>query len=519
MNFKKIAALVLAVALGLTPVMLTGCDGDSDGPGRGDAGEITDLPDSFGEELRDFDGMKFNVLTKKNRGKGQAFNITDLVSEGELGDEAINEAVETRNANLYDVFGFIVERSQKGTQFGAKDAANEAMLKQDKTYKAFILGVAEGLSIACEGKLVNLTYSNYVDFSREYWDDAVINNLLLNGGAYIALGDINTTDEDCTMCVLFNKELWTELSGNDPKELYDLVKSGGWTLQAMKNYSMQYHRKGGTSSTTDKWDPTYTGDGTYGCAVENGDPTVLLQASGNTVSKQDDYSAYGFINNMQGNAEFYQAAQVMFDFFGGTDKYEWQLNYERDVGNITGEDRWETVMRRAMKDDKVLFYMNHVGSIALLRDMDSDFGVLPLPKVTADQEMYGNTIQYSNATCYAIPAYTDEENEAAEYILEAMCYYSSESYFEAIGSDGSRSLKYAYRETVLKRKATRDDESMEMLDLVFNNRIFDIAIALDINEITKALPNACVIDGDIDGLVRSMPNFDNLIAEKLAGLL
>ncbi len=520
MNFKKIASLVLAVALGLTPVIMTSCD-DNKGPERGDASAITDLPPSFGDELRDFEGMKFNVLTKTDRAKSQSFNITDLVGGKEnLGDEAVVEAVETRNANLYAVFNFQVARINKGDA-GADPAAHarEAYNQQNKTYKAFMTSVSSGLSLACEGILVDMMYSNYIDFEREYWDDAIINNLLLNGGAYIALGDINVVDDECTMCILFNKEIWKELSGKEPKALYDEVKAGNWTIEKLENYASTYY-KSGTESSMEKYDPNYQSEGTYGIMVEDGDTYVWLQASGNTVSKQNEDATYGFVDNMKGNEEFSKALKKLYSFFEDKSKSDWRLNASTDVDMSMANDVWDTVIRRAMRDDKFLFYFNHVTNVRFFRDMESDFGVLPIPKLSDNQEEYGNTIQYENANCYSIPNYTQAENEKAEYILEAMCYYSSSSYFEAIGSDTDRSLHYAFRINVLERKSTRDEESMEMLDLIFNNRIFDIAIALNLKDVKDEIIDVCTSTGNYAALTGLYGNsFDNQIKNKLNKLL
>ena len=122
--------------------------------------------------------------------------------------------------------------------------------------------------------------------------------------------------------------------------------------------------------------------------------------------------------------------------------------------------------------NKALFFMCHCGTINLIREMDADFGILPIPKVDDTQEKYGNTVQYGNATCYAVP-YNTPDSDFSGFMIEALGYYSSTEYSE------TDSLKAAYYETTLKRKATRDDDSWDMLDLVFDNKIFDIACAQD----------------------------------------
>ena len=140
------------------------------------------------------------------------------------------------------------------------------------------------------------------------------------------------------------------------------------------------------------------------------------------------------------------------------------------------------------------------------------------------QQEYGNTIQYNNASCYVVPSrsYADADaDENAAYILEAMAYMSSSAFYETAtpGKDGS--LKYAYRETVLKRRSTRDDESMAMLDLIFDNRIFDLACALNLNGINGVIMSNAVSKSQhtLASSYESLPSMDTALYEKLEVLL
>jgi hypothetical protein len=127
--------------------------------------------------------------------------------------------------------------------------------------------------------------------------------------------------------------------------------------------------------------------------------------------------------------------------------------------------------------------MCHVGTVHQIRDMEHDFGILPIPKLSESQEKYGNTVQYGNATCYSVPFNTPDPDFSG-FMLEALCYYSSPECMK------ESSLKTAYYETLLQRKASRDDDSWDMLPLVFDNRIFDIACAKNTGNINGLVINA-----------------------------
>lgn len=526
MKFKQKLAFLLIFAIAVVPLFVTGC---IDGPGGNvDPIESTgELPPSFNDEQKNLNGLRFTVLTKQDRSATQAFNVVDLVVEDNLGDSSIVAAVSERNTRLQKYFNVTIERI---TNTAPADEASNAIMRRDDSYSAFMLTVQQALNLALDGALVDFYNDvDYIDLEADWWDSAIINNLLLYEGAYLALGDINTVDDDCTWLVLFNKDLYTEETGNLPTVLYDIVKSGdnqvgGWTLEYLKNLASTYYRPDPNATTTNKYDPDYAGTGTYSVYLQDEVATVLLQASGNTPTVLDDRSPAGIRDNISGNQAFFSAFETVYNFMGGSDKGQWLLNMDHDVTASSGEDKWETIARGTFKADRTMFYICHAGTINLIRDMDSEFGILPIPKLSDQQMNYGNTIQYNNASCYVVPSrsYNDPEaDDTAAYVLEAMAYMSSSEYANVVSPGNDISLKYAYRETVLKRKATRDDESMEMLDLIFDNRIFDLACALDINGINEVIMNNAVATSShsFASSYESLPDMaDQLITmfEKLA---
>ena len=139
--------------------------------------------------------------------------------------------------------------------------------------------------------------------------------------------------------------------------------------------------------------------------------------------------------------------------------------------------------------------------------MKSDFGIIPLPKLLDHQENYGNTLQYYSAQCYIVPHRMDEDMITKScYVLEAMAYYSSPEF------DEEGCLAYAYYTLCLQAKATRDDDAWDMLDLLFDNRVFDLAIALDLRGINSILKN-CTTNSDNNWASERDANLSNLDAE------
>ena len=92
--------------------------------------------------------------------------------------------------------------------------------------------------------------------------------------------------------------------------------------------------------------------------------------------------------------------------------------------------------------------------------MEGDFGILPLPKYDVSQEKYRSPVNpYSGAVIGVPPTVSDFERTGI--ILEAMA------------AESRYTLLPAYYDTLLMRKYIRDDESSDMLDIIFSNIVYD----------------------------------------------
>ena len=514
MKTRKILAFLLAFAMLLVPIAVTSCKKDT---GTGEGEEIKQdenkmLSPAFGEELLTFDNEDYNILTKADRSKGQAFNHVDIVYEDNLGDVTIIDAVQRRNDLVEQNFKVKIKRLAIGSSaYGdVRVEAMSAIEKGDDTYDAFMLSVEGGLTVALNGTLVNFADEEYIDLSNPWWDQGIINNLTLFGGTYIALGDVNTVDNDATWCVLFNKEILGAYGTTD-QMMYDLVKSGigvtgGWTTDEMVTIAKKSYRV--DPNNTEKWHPSYTGSGTYGIYTQGEVATVLVQASKNTPTIASDGMA-GIVSNLK-SQEFQDAIDATYAFMGNRAAADWYLNLD-NVDDGSG-DKWQTVARGGFMANKAAFFMCHIGTIDLIRDMKADFGIIPMPKLSVDQEDYGNTIQYGNATCYVVPYRLDEYLiEKSTYILEALAYYSSEEF------DETGCLNYAYYTLCLQAKGTRDDDAWDMLDIIFDNRVFDIACALNISNINTIIRNNTVFADNnwVSSRDAELGNLDSEIGKRL----
>ena len=93
--------------------------------------------------------------------------------------------------------------------------------------------------------------------------------------------------------------------------------------------------------------------------------------------------------------------------------------------------------------------------------MEDDFGILPHPKFDESQKNYYSMLNQVYATAYSIPI-TNENPERTGWILDVMGYYSQDTLYPAV------------IEKNIKTKAMRDEESIAMLDILFDSKFYEL---------------------------------------------
>lgn len=97
-------------------------------------------------------------------------------------------------------------------------------------------------------------------------------------------------------------------------------------------------------------------------------------------------------------------------------------------------------------------------------DMQSDFGIIPVPKLNEAQDQYYSTFQYNNAHSLSVPKSAQDLTRTG-LITEALQMFSHDTVLPA------------YYDYTLTNRNARDTDSAEMLDLIFASRNFDISLA------------------------------------------
>lgn len=146
-------------------------------------------------------------------------------------------------------------------------------------------------------------------------------------------------------------------------------------------------------------------------------------------------------------------------------------------------------------EGKSLFLQAALFHVDTLRQSETDFGILPMPKYDAGQEEY---VQSADGWCISpvvIPSIVGNKDRAG-FIVEALAEASSVM------------VKPEYYEIILKGKLTRDEESAEMLDIIYTSFVVDPADLYQWGNFENEMISA----------MRGGQELPSLLASKLKGL-
>ena len=131
---------------------------------------------------------------------------------------------------------------------------------------------------------------------------------------------------------------------------------------------------------------------------------------------------------------------------------------------------------KAFPGDKVIFAQAGMTNATDLRNMSSDFVILPLPKYDEEQTDYKTLMNAWECAFVGIPGNADIDMSG--FLAEALCY---ESYV---------SVRPQVYDRLLKQKLARDEQSTEMIDIIFNTLTLDFNSLMNFGGTTTVLANS-----------------------------
>jgi len=457
---KKIISLLLAVLM-IAGISLTACDSsntsnqgegaqnvtgdEAQGGDTGGGAEAAETRISPNLPEANFNGHVFTVLANRDESDDRLEpDPREITVEVENAEDPIKDAVYKRNAVLKDKYNIDFAMV---TNTDENSVLRKTVNSGDSTYDAVIMFNNNVPTAVNGGYLTNVANLTYIDLDKPWWDPAV-NSMSIDNKNYLLAGDMLILDNEATNALLFNKDLMATLGMELP---YNLVKEGKWTMDAMnelvKGASSDLNGDGVMKPDDDRW----------GFVCYRDTLHALLVSGGGTLAVKDkDDLPYMDFASPRNLAVIEKCMDIMYN------KQD-VLNIQSDIADGgTNSANWLRSYHGAFEENRALFMWVRMRVVEKFRGMDANFGIIPLPKFDEAQENYCSVVNPYTGVLLGVPK-SAGDFERSSIILEAMA------------AESKYTLQPAYYDVVLQRKFARDEESSEMLDIIFGNRVYDVA--------------------------------------------
>lgn len=409
-----------------TSVSETGGENDS---GSAKENALPDLP------AVNYEGYKFRILNATQESL-KHMNL-QLTAQEEASGDALNDAIYQRNSIISERYGIEIVETQLEGVTPILDMAKKSISAGLDEFDLIMNDTVRGIPLAQQGMLTDFHTVPHIDMTKPYYDQNMVKDNSIANKLFFLGGDFSLSHDSSTIAMFFNKKLIADYGLTAP---YQLVREGKWTFKEFFEMA---------KVCTDDLDGNgaYDENDRYGYLSLNfvAFPALIESAGLKYVTKNENDIPSLAINN----EKFFNVYSTLIDSM-----YYGNMFFDADAA---GNHRLQDVMFPA---NQALFWTELLNWSSILREMDADFGILPHPKYDETQSDYH--VLVFNPFFMMIPQ-TNQNLDRTGVIIEALC---AESY---------QSVKPVYYDTMLKTKVSRDDESGDMLDIMFANRTYELA--------------------------------------------
>ncbi len=444
MKRKQISILLLLSIL-LSNASMTACGGGTETTGEITATsenvagetvtETTEPKDSLEARLdvsdalpeANFNGNTFTIC-------GDDACTAYYTSEEETG-ETVNDSIFRRNMTVEERYNVKIAANV----FPENDimpAAQNSVLAADDAYQLIACHVINLGSYAADDMLYNWYDLPHVDFSKPWWSPSTTNDLTYKGTALIAIGDFAMSSIDSTYCMYYNKEL---AETHNLPDIYDIVNDGKWTIDQLNTLCANVY------VDTD-------GDGTKNVGDTFG---LMTDATSCFMTFLWAFDKKVAIQQKDGSFEINYYDEKLVSIV----EKLYALYYEADFTYFKPSSFYPSYADIFTSGTSLFATSQFKDAIGAYRDAEFDYGIIPYPKWDEAQKNYYTSVDGGH------------EGLAIPKSITDTAYIGIMT--EVLNAESWKQTTPAYYDTALKFKGARDEESIAMIDLIMESRVFD----------------------------------------------
>lgn len=385
-------------------------------------------------------GEEFHILGRLS-GSDQYYLPYPEFKATEVTGEVMNDAVFDRNRYLEQKYKVTIV-GDEDKEANVPNIARTNINANDAHYDLYMPTTQNAYPLAIEGLFYETDAVPYLDFEKPWWQAQAMEALTIANSNFLLISDISFSNFLATSTIFFNQKVAAD---NEIPNFYQTVREGKWTIDLMHEYCLKITRDLDGDQDIDEND-------IWGTACSNFSWQPLFYGSGSRIIEKDadDIPQLVWLSEKNMNV---------------IDKITKFLNDENATMLSQQHPEWKTGNPTYFTEDRALFRIEQIYGIKQIREMESDFGMLPAPKYDEAQEQYSSYVHPGQSNSICIPV-TNTRLELTGALLEDGSYKSFEK------------IRPAFYDVTLKGRIARDEDTTEMLDIIFATLNPDLALAL-----------------------------------------
>lgn len=394
---------------------------------------VTDYIETLPRE--DFGGTVFTVLAQSYDER------PNLPAEAENG-EVLNDALVRRNLKVEEMHNIDIQNIALEDRGQVKTKVQTAVNANEDIYSLVITSMADGINtLAPNGFLYDLNKLDYLRLESEWWCPYIYEDMQFSGSLYFTSGALSPFFYYTPVGFAYNIRLAEDYNIPD---LNGMVKNGSWTFDKLTELT--------ANVTTD-----LDGDGKL---------------------TDSDFYAFAHDGGVAGQALLISFGEQMSELDAGKNHF---LNLEDErvvsliekIAVLLGDKNRCHIdkagsMLTLFSESRILFLMSSMNNIIAgyqgvpgLRVMEDDYGIIPTPKLDEAQDNYYTYGNPWGPSGISVPV-TAADGSRTGLVMETMAYLSYTD------------VRPAVYDIIVKEKIARDQESVDMLDIMYTAARFDL---------------------------------------------
>ena len=392
-------------------------------------------------EAVNYDGAPFVILYASGSAIEPNYDFTFYDMNGEV----LNDAKFSRDSTLREKYNLALEYQNGGA---GDDSAVVAAIRQavsagDDTYSVADLNAQYCVQLAANNNLLEVHSVPVIDLEKPYWNDLMLEGSSINHKNYFLFSDINIHAFGATPCMIFNKTVHRDFQLED---LYTLVQEGRWTFdKAIEMFSA-------VNGDLDN-DGKITKDDRLGMISNNFCVDCFVSAAGVPMITKDENDMPILHLDSEELFEVVEAIKKVCSAESGA------FLVDRVSTATEAREYWP---QDALYADRALFIVGNIKDVERMRESDTDFGVVPMPKYNEQQKEYTAHIQANVGATICFPTSAAANIDRIGRVMEDMAYISY------------RDVMPAYMDKCIDGKAIRDKESLVCLEIIRSSYYCDL---------------------------------------------